>query len=61
MNQCTKRDVRGDDEVNSRREATVAFSKRGNSAISSNEPQYSGNTIISIPMMRITFMTPPAW
>lgn len=47
--------------VNKILDMIVAFSKRGRRAASSRRPQYKGKTSISILIMRITFMTPPAW
>ena len=54
-------EVRGDRPVKLRRDIIVASSNNGSRAASRSKPQYNGNTSISILMIKITFMTPPAW
>jgi hypothetical protein len=54
-------EVNGDLNVKRIRDMIVVFSKSGRRAASRRRPQYRGNTSISMLMISMTFMTPPAW
>jgi hypothetical protein len=53
-------DVSGDLKVNRIRDTIVVLSKSGSRAASRRSPQYKGKTNISMLMIKMTFITPPA-